>query len=71
VWPDAYHFSTREFLNGSQFIRVGAYALDRAQALAADPNPMMVGVVAPPNPLYVIGDGFAAMLMEPSRSGIC
>src|SRR5262249_50869588 len=57
VWPDAYYFSTREFLNGSQFVGVGAYALDRAQALAGNPNPTIVGFLAPPNPLYVVGDG--------------
>src|SRR5438874_4051777 len=57
MWPDAYYFSTREFLNGSQFVGVGAYALDRAQALAGNPNPTIVGFLAPPNPLYVVGDG--------------
>jgi len=57
VWPDAYYFSTREFLNGSQFVGVGAYALDRAQALAGNPNPTIVGFLAPPNPPYVVGDG--------------
>ena len=57
VWPDAYYFSTREFLNGSQFVGAGAYALDRAQALAGNPNPTVVGFLAPPNPLYVVGDG--------------
>ena len=57
MWPDAYYFSTREFLNGSQFVGVGAYALDRAQALAGNPNPTIVGFLAPPNPAYVVGDG--------------
>jgi hypothetical protein len=57
VWPDAYYFATREFLNGATFVGVGAYALDRAQALAGDPNPTIVGFLAPPNPLYVVGDG--------------
>jgi hypothetical protein len=57
VWADASYFSTREFLNGSTFVGVGAYALDRAQALAGNPTPTMVGFLAPPNPLYVIGDG--------------
>jgi hypothetical protein len=42
VWPDAYYFSTREFLNGSTFVGAGAYALDRAQALAGNPNPTVV-----------------------------
>jgi hypothetical protein len=57
VWPDAYYFSTREFLNGVTFVGAGAYALDRAQALAGDPNPTIVGFLAPPTPLYVVGDG--------------
>ena len=57
VWPDAYYFSTREFLNGSTFVGAGAYALDRAQALAGNPTPTVVGFLAPPNPLYVVGDG--------------
>jgi hypothetical protein len=57
VWPDAYYFSTREFLNGNTFVGVGAYALDRAQALAGNPNPTIVGFLAPPNPAYVVGDG--------------
>jgi hypothetical protein len=57
MWPDAYYFSTREFLNGNTFVGVGAYALDRAQALAGNPNPTIVGFLAPPNPAYVVGDG--------------
>ena len=57
MWPDAYYFSTREFLNGSTFVGAGAYALDRAQALAGNPNPTIVGFLAPPTPLYVVGDG--------------
>jgi hypothetical protein len=57
VWPDAYYFSTREFLNGNQFVGVGAYALDRPQALAGNPNPTIVGFLAPPTPAYVVGDG--------------
>jgi len=57
MWPDAYYFSTREFLNGSTFVGVGAYALNRAQALAGDPNPTIIAFLAPPNPLYVVGDG--------------
>ena len=36
---------------------VGAYALDRAQALVGNPNPTVVGFLAPPNPAYVVGDG--------------
>src|SRR6476661_7548466 len=59
MWPDAYYFSTREFQGGvsGPFVGVGAYALDRAQALVGNPNPTMVGFLAPPNPAYVVGDG--------------
>src|SRR5262245_13739237 len=57
MWPDAYYFSTREFAGGSTFVGVGAYALDRAQALAGNPNPTIDGFLAPPNPAYVVGDG--------------
>jgi hypothetical protein len=57
MWPDAYYFSTREFANGSVFVGVGAYALDRAQALVGNPNPTIVGFLAPPTPPYVVGDG--------------
>src|SRR6266705_1021521 len=57
MWPDAYYFSTREFAGGSTFVGVGAYALDRCQALVGNPNPTMVGFLAPPNPAYVVGDG--------------
>ena len=57
MWPDAYYFSTREFAGGSTFVGVGAYALDRPQALAGNPNPTIVGFLAPPNPAYVVGDG--------------
>ena len=57
VWPDAYYFSTREFLPNGNFAGVGAYALDRAQALAGNPNPTIVGFLAPPTPAYVVGDG--------------
>jgi hypothetical protein len=57
MWPDAYYFSTREFAGGSTFVGVGAYALDRAQALVGDPNPIIISFLAPPNPAYVVGDG--------------
>jgi hypothetical protein len=59
MWPDAYYFSTREFQGGPSgpFQGVGAYALDRAQALAGNPNPTIVGFLAPPSPAYVVGDG--------------
>jgi len=55
VWPDAYYFSTREFTNGSIFAGVGAYALNRAQAIAG--TAQIISFLAPPTPLYVVGDG--------------
>ena len=57
MWPDAYYISTREFLNGSTFVGVGAYAGDRAQMLAGNPNPTVISFLAPPSPVYVVGDG--------------
>ena len=73
MWPDAYYFSTREFLNGTTFVGVGAYALDRAQALVGNPNPTIVGFLAPPNPAYVVGDGLLpsdldGMTLPPANS---
>ena len=61
VWPEqnnaAYYFSTREFAGGSTFVGVGAYAFNRAQALAGNPNPQIISFLAPPTPAYVVGDG--------------
>ncbi len=57
MWPDAYYFSTREFAGGSTFVGVGAYAMDRAQALVGNPNPTVISFLAPPSPAYVVGDG--------------
>src|SRR5213082_1518273 len=56
MWPDAYYFSTREFA-GSNFAGVGAYALNRADAIGGVPNPRIISFLAPPNPLYTVGDG--------------
>jgi hypothetical protein len=57
VWPDAYYISTREFTNGTVFAGVGAYALNRAQALAGNPSAQVISFLAPPTPLYAVGDG--------------
>jgi hypothetical protein len=58
VWPDAYYFSTREFTNGTIFAGVGAYALNRAQALAGNPNPQIISFLTPPIGLGAnVGDG--------------
>ena len=35
----------------------GAYALDRPQVLAGNPNPTIVAFLAQPFPPYVVGDG--------------
>jgi hypothetical protein len=64
VWPDAYYFSTREFLPNGNFAGVGAYALDRAQALVGNPNPTIVGFLAPPTPAYVVGDGLLPSTLD-------
>ena len=57
MWPDAYYFSTREFDTGGNFAGVGAYALNREEALNGDPNATVISFLAPPTPLYVLGDG--------------
>src|SRR5882724_5170583 len=64
MWPDAYYFSTREFLPNNNFAGVGAYALDRAQALVGNPNPTIVGFLAPPTPAYVVGDGLLPSTLD-------
>ena len=57
VWPDAYYVSTREFPPQGGFAGVGAYALNRAQAVAGDPSAQVISVLAPPSPAYTVGDG--------------
>ena len=56
VWPDAYYVSTREF-TGSTFNGAGAYALNRAQALAGTANAQIISFLAAPSPAYNVGDG--------------
>src|ERR1044071_7075042 len=48
IWPDAYYISTREFAGGTSFAGVGAYALNRAQVLAGNPNPQVISFLMPP-----------------------
>jgi hypothetical protein len=36
---------------------VGAYALNRAQAVAGNPSPVIISMLVPPTPAYVLGDG--------------
>ncbi|MDQ6655474.1 MAG: dockerin type I repeat-containing protein [Verrucomicrobiota bacterium] len=58
MWPDAYYVSTREFQGSSgPFQGVGAYALNRAQAIAGNPNAQVISFIAPPTPAYNVGDG--------------
>ena len=65
VWPDAYYFSTREFLNTGPFAGVGAYALNRAQALAGNPNPQIISFLVPPDGTgFNVGDGLLPSDMD-------
>lgn len=58
VWSDAYFISTREFVgSGGPFAGIGAYALNKAQMLAGNPNPQVISFVLPPTPSYRTGDG--------------
>ena len=58
VWTDAYYISTREFSAAGPFAGVGAYALNRAQALAGNPNPQVISFLVPPVGLGAnVGDG--------------
>ena len=72
MWPDAYYFSTREFANGAVFVGVGAYALDRAQALVGNPNPTIVGFLVPPGATpYNIGDGLLPSDLDGTTPSAC
>ena len=58
IWNNAYFISTREFANGSSYTAVGAYALNRDQILAGNPNPTVVSFVIPRGSApYNVGDG--------------
>ncbi|MEO5721921.1 MAG: hypothetical protein ABIR71_10680 [Chthoniobacterales bacterium] len=59
VWPNAYYVSTREFLGSTgPFQGVGAYALNRAQAVAGNPAAQVISFLAPPGATpYNLGDG--------------
>jgi hypothetical protein len=57
LWPDAYYISTREFA-GNTFAGIGAYALNRQQALAGNPNAQVISFVVPPGTMpFNTGDG--------------
>ncbi len=55
VWPDAYYISTREFSAAGPFAGVGAYALNRAQAVAGNPAAVVLSFLAAPSPAYIVG----------------
>ena len=54
---ELYFISTREFAGGSTFVGDGAYAGNRAQMLAGNPNPTVISFLVPPSPAYAVGDG--------------
>jgi hypothetical protein len=66
LWPDAYYISTREFQGGPSgpFAGVGAYAVNRAQMIAGSPSPQMISFLAPPTPLYTVGDGLLPTYLD-------
>ena len=58
VWPDAYYISTREF--AGSFVGVGAYAVNRQEMIAGNPNPTVISFLAPPTATgqgQNVGDG--------------
>jgi hypothetical protein len=58
VWPNAYFLSTREFAPDDSFAGIGAYALNRDQMLAGDPDASVVSFLFPPGTTpYLTGDG--------------
>ena len=66
VWPDALFISTREFA-GTNFAGVGAYAVDRADLVAGDPNPTVISFLvttASAGGAYNIGDGLLPADMD-------
>ncbi len=68
VWPDAYYIGGRMFLNASIQTGSGAYAFDRADMLAGDPTPDVVGFIAPSDATpYVVGDGLVPADLDGSQ----
>jgi hypothetical protein len=57
LWPDAYYISTREF-SGNSFAGVGAFALNRQQAIAGNPAAQVISFLVPPGAQpFNVGDG--------------
>lgn len=56
---DAYYISTREFTSASAFYGIGAYALNRAQAVSGNAGATVISMVAlaSANSAYNLGDG--------------
>ena len=48
MWPDAYYFSTREFAGGVHIRRGRRLCAGSRAGLVGNPNPTMVGFLAPP-----------------------
>lgn len=42
LWSDAYLISTRDFANGSSYVGITAYALNREQMLVGNPTPTVI-----------------------------
>ena len=56
IWGNGIFISTREF--AASFAGVGAYAIDRAQMVAGNPNPTVISFLVPPGGTpYNVGDG--------------
>ena len=61
IWPDGFYMSTRDFLNAGSFSGLGAWAIDRQDLIAGDPNPTIISFLVSPaaaGGAYNIGDGF-------------
>jgi hypothetical protein len=56
MMPDAYYLSSREVF-GTSNNGMGAYAINRAQALAGNPAAIVIKMLAPNTPTYNTGDG--------------
>ncbi len=63
VWPDAYYVSTREFSAAGPFAGVGAYAFNRAQAVAGNPAAQIISFLIPP-----VGGGATMLAMGCCRA---
>ncbi|MFZ0544248.1 MAG: carboxypeptidase regulatory-like domain-containing protein [Candidatus Promineifilaceae bacterium] len=66
IWDDAFYMSTREFdgLSGP-FVGVGAYAVNRSELIAGNPNPQVISFLVPPGGTpYNVGDGLLPTDLE-------